>query len=172
MLLTEKVKIYEASRSLAGDIFQADEFVMLCGVVAELEPKQIDCFVNVAVADYYVFIVYRFRAAGKHSVAVAVSAILHNYILIFAVFGKRGGIFSLAALQHYRVVVDVYIAVFYQHVTADVDIDSVGAWRQYRRVGSEDIAIQIFDAVAFVDMGRPEVRIPERCVGYSYVVGI
>ena len=84
-LLAEKIEIYEASRSPTGDIFQADEFVMLCGVVAEFEPEQIDRFVDVTVADDYVFVVYRFRAAGQHSVAVAVLAILHNDIMVFAV---------------------------------------------------------------------------------------
>lgn len=59
-LLAEKVEIDKASCPLAGDIFQADEFVVLCGVVTELEPEQIDGFVDVAVTDDYVFVVYRF----------------------------------------------------------------------------------------------------------------
>jgi hypothetical protein len=100
-LLTEKVKVYKASCSIAGDIFHADEFVVLGGIVAELEPEHINGLVHLAITDYDVFIVYRFRAAGKHSVAISVAAIFNKDIVILAVFGERRGIGTLATLQHY-----------------------------------------------------------------------
>ena len=125
MLLTEKVKIYEASRSLAGDVFHTNVFIMLSGIVAELEPEHIYRLLHVTAADDDVFVMDRFRAAGQNAVAISVAAILDQNTLILAVFGKIFCAYTLAALQYNGIVVDVKPTALDQHVGADVNIDSV-----------------------------------------------
>ena len=125
---------------------------MLCGVVAELEPKQIYRFVYVTVADDDVFVVDRLRAACQNTVTKAVVTVLNQNALIFTVFRKLFGIYTLASLKHHRIVVNVEIAILDQHVVTDIYVYSVRAWRSDREVRCQDIAIQIFYMVTLVDM--------------------
>lgn len=150
--IAEKIQIYKAYRAVAGDIFEAYEFIVLRGVVAELEPKQIYGFVYVTVADDDVFVVDGLGSAGQSSVAEAVVAILNQNTLIFAVFGKLVGIYALATLEHHRVVVDVEVAVLDKYVVTNVYINGVRAWRSDGGVRSEDLTIQIPYVVALVDV--------------------
>ena len=41
----------------AGDILQTDVFIVLGGIVAELEPKHVYGLVNLTITDQYVFVV-------------------------------------------------------------------------------------------------------------------
>jgi hypothetical protein len=75
--IAEKIQIYKAYRAIAGYVFNTDKLIMLCGIVTELEPKQIYRFVHVTVADNYVFVMDRLRAAGKNAVREAVVTILN-----------------------------------------------------------------------------------------------
>jgi hypothetical protein len=152
LLLSEQIEIDKASRLVTMDVFHSYVFVVLGGVVAELEPKQIYGFVYVTVADDDVFVVDGLGSAGQSSVAEAVVAILNQDTLIFAVFGKLVGIYALATLEHHRVVVDVEVAVLDEYVVANVYINGVGAWRSDRGVRSEDLTIQIPYVIALVDV--------------------
>ena len=125
---------------------------MLCGVVAELEPEQIYGFIHMTVADDDIFVMDGLGAAGQNTVTEAVVTVLNQNALIFTVFRKLFGIYTLAALKHHRIVVNVEIAIFDQHVVTDIYVYSVRAWRSDREVRCQDIAIQIFYMVTLVDM--------------------
>ena len=82
-------------------------------------------------------------------------------------YGEAGEICIGNTLAGIVVYIDVTALDVY--VMAYVNVDSVGAWREHGRVGSQNVAIKITNVVALVDMRGPEMGILQRHVGDGYV---
>lgn len=76
-------------------------------------------------------------------------------------------------LQTHTVIVHVYPTASYQHILASIDVYGVGAWTfRIAACRCVDIQVEVFHALALVQMVGPETRVHHSDAAYLHVVGV
>ena len=138
-------------------LLHRDILVVLRGIRTHFQPEQIAGMVYFQAANQDIAVVHGLRAAGQTAVAETVVAVLHQNPLVGTIF--RCGICprALTAFQHNGIIVHFQIAVFDQHIRADINVDGIGTGSRNRMGRRENAAVQVFHMVAAVQMTCPEV---------------
>lgn len=138
---------------------------MLRRVGAHLQPQNTVGIIECAASHNDVAVVQTLASERQAAMHLAISAVLHDDVIVRTIvrvfIGKR----SLASLQHYGIVVDAHIASAYQYVVTVVYVNGVATWRLYARSWCKDIASDVFNMVTAVKM-----ICPESTVYQSYVL--
>ena len=147
--------------------------VSLWRVWAHLEEQNVAGSVELAVSYNHILGIIALASEGDTSTGFLEIAVLYDDVAagsIGAVLVYEG---SLAAFQTHTVIVHVYPTASYQHILASIDVYGVGAWTfRIAACRCVDIQVEVFHALALVQMVGPETRVHHSDAAYLHVVGV